>query len=111
VVRQAHDELSPLDLDARATAGHLERELAHRSRALQTPTSLAGGEAARRTLGQQRCFVWSVYRLVDAYATVMITVFWTYANDVVSRAQADRLYAPIGVGGILGGIARRGGHR
>jgi ATP:ADP antiporter, AAA family len=57
------------------------------------------------TLGQQRWFVWSVYCLVDAYATVMITVFWTYANDVVSRAQADRLYAPIGVGGILGGIA------
>jgi hypothetical protein len=28
-------------------------------------------------LGRQRWFVWSVYCLVDAYATVMITVFWT----------------------------------
>jgi AAA family ATP:ADP antiporter len=35
----------------------------------------------------------------------MVTIFWTYTNDVVSRTQADRLYARIGMGGILGGIA------
>jgi AAA family ATP:ADP antiporter len=60
-----------------------------------------GGEA----LGAQRWFVWAVFILVDVYSTVMVTVFWTYTNDVVSRAEADRLYGPIGVGGILGGIA------
>jgi ATP:ADP antiporter, AAA family len=56
-------------------------------------------------LGKQRWFVWSVFCLVDMYATVMVTIFWTYTNDVVARAQADRLYAKIGLGGILGGIA------
>ncbi len=55
-------------------------------------------------LGAQRWFVWAVFILVDVYSTVMVTVFWTYTNDVVSRAEADRLYGPIGVGGILGGI-------
>jgi AAA family ATP:ADP antiporter len=57
------------------------------------------------SLGRQRWFVWSVFYLVDLYAAVMVTLFWTYTNDVVSRAQADRLYAPIGLGGIIGGIA------
>jgi ATP:ADP antiporter, AAA family len=56
-------------------------------------------------LGKQRWFVWSVFCLVDMYAAVMVTIFWTYTNDVVSRARADRLYAPIGLGGILGGVA------
>jgi AAA family ATP:ADP antiporter len=60
-----------------------------------------GGSA----LGAQRWFVWAVFILVDVYSTVMIAIFWTYANDVVSRDEADQLYGPIGVGGIVGGIA------
>jgi AAA family ATP:ADP antiporter len=46
-----------------------------------------------------------VFILVDIYSTVMVTIFWTYTNDVVSHREADRLYGPIGLGGILGGIA------
>jgi ATP/ADP translocase len=60
-----------------------------------------GGEA----LGAQRWFVWAVYILVDVYATVMVGVFWTYANDVVTPTEADALYGPVGLGGILGGVA------
>lgn len=60
-----------------------------------------GGEG----LGAQRWFVWAVFILTDIYATVMVAMFWTYTNDVVSRAEADRLYGPIGIGGILGGMA------
>jgi ATP:ADP antiporter, AAA family len=60
-----------------------------------------GGEA----LGAQRWFVWAVFILVDIYSTVMVAMFWTYTNDVVSRLEADRLYGPIGLGGILGGVA------
>jgi AAA family ATP:ADP antiporter len=60
-----------------------------------------GGEA----LGGQRWFVWAVFILVDIYSTVMVSIFWTYTNDVVSRPEADRIYGPIGVGGILGGVA------
>lgn len=56
-------------------------------------------------LGGQRWFVWAVFILVDIYSTVMVAIFWTYTNDVVSRVEADRLYGPIGIGGILGGIA------
>lgn len=60
-----------------------------------------GGE----TLGAQRWFVWLVFTLVDVYSTVMVTIFWTYTDDVVLREEADRLYGPIGLGGIVGGIA------
>ena len=59
-----------------------------------------GGEA----LGSQRWFVWAVFILVDVYSTVMVGIFWTYTNDVCSRAEADRIYGPIGLGGILGGV-------
>lgn len=59
-----------------------------------------GGEV----LGGQRWFVWSVFIMVDVYSTVMVGIFWTYANDVVSREEADKLYAIVGVGGIVGGI-------
>jgi AAA family ATP:ADP antiporter len=59
-----------------------------------------GGE----TLGGQRWFVWAIFIMVDVYSTVMVGIFWTYANDVVSRQEADRLYGPIGLGGIVGGI-------
>jgi ATP:ADP antiporter, AAA family len=60
-----------------------------------------GGEA----LGAERWFVWAVFMLVEIYSTVMVAMFWTYTNDVVSRSEADRLYGPIGIGGILGGVA------
>jgi AAA family ATP:ADP antiporter len=60
-----------------------------------------GGEE----LGAQRWFVWAVFILVDIYSTVMVSIFWTYTNDVMSRVEADKLYGPIGLGGVLGGIA------
>ena len=54
-------------------------------------------------LAAQRAFVWTLYALVDAYAVVMIELFWTYTNDVVTPEEANRLYGIIGLGGILGG--------
>lgn len=57
------------------------------------------------TLGRTRPFVWSLYALVDAYAVVIVGIFWTYANDVMTREEADASYGPVGLGGILGGIA------
>jgi AAA family ATP:ADP antiporter len=59
-----------------------------------------GGEQ----LGTERWFVWSLFILVDIDSTVMVGVFWTYTNDVMTRDEADRLYGPIGVGGIIGGM-------
>lgn len=60
-----------------------------------------GGEA----LGSERWFVWAAFIGVDVYSTVMVGLFWTYANDVVDREEADLLYGPVGLGGILGGVA------
>jgi len=56
-------------------------------------------------LGRTRPFVWSLYVLVDLYAVVMVGIFWTYANDVMTREEADASYGPVGLGGILGGVA------
>jgi AAA family ATP:ADP antiporter len=56
-------------------------------------------------LAQQRAFVWAVYILVELYAAILIGIFWTYANDVVTAEEANRLYGFIGLGGILGGAA------
>lgn len=57
------------------------------------------------TLGRTRPFVWSLYVLVDVYAVVIVGIFWTYANDVMTREEADASYGPVGLGGILGGVA------
>jgi len=54
-------------------------------------------------IGAERAFVWGVYILVDIYSVVMIEIFWTYTNDIVTSAESNRLYAIIGMGGILGG--------
>src|SRR5581483_2432271 len=56
-------------------------------------------------LGNQRAFVWAVYILVEIYSAIIIGVFWTYTNDVVTNDEANKLYGFIGLGGIVGGIA------
>jgi AAA family ATP:ADP antiporter len=56
-------------------------------------------------LANQRPFIWAIYMLADVYAVVMIELFWTYANDVVTESEAKRIYGLVGLGGILGGIA------
>jgi len=56
-------------------------------------------------LTAQRPFVWAVYILVEIYAVTLIGVFWTYANDVVTSAEANMMYGIVGLGGILGGAA------
>ena len=52
-----------------------------------------------------RTFVWAIYILVELYAVILIGIFWTYANDIVTTTESNRLYGIIGLGGILGGIA------
>jgi AAA family ATP:ADP antiporter len=56
-------------------------------------------------LAGKRAFVWAVYILVEVYAAIIIGIFWTYTNDVVTSDEANKLYGFIGLGGILGGIA------
>ncbi|MBI3298152.1 MAG: hypothetical protein HYZ75_08310 [Elusimicrobia bacterium] len=40
---------------------------------------------------------------VDVYITVMLAVFWSFANDITPPDQARRIYGVVGAGGILGG--------
>lgn len=42
---------------------------------------------------------------VDAFVTIMVTLFFTYLNQIYDPAQAKKSWAYIGCGGILGGIA------
>lgn len=56
-------------------------------------------------LGGQRAFVWAVYILVELYSAILIGIFWTYTNDIVTAEEANKLYGFIGLGGILGGLA------
>jgi len=53
---------------------------------------------------EHRPFVWAVYILVELYSVLMVGVFWTYANDVVTTSESNRLYGIVGLGGILGGM-------
>ncbi|MBI5594944.1 MAG: MFS transporter [Elusimicrobia bacterium] len=40
---------------------------------------------------------------VDIYITVMLAVFWSFANDITPPDQARRIYGVVGTGGIVGG--------
>jgi AAA family ATP:ADP antiporter len=54
----------------------------------------------------ERAFVWAIYVMVELYSVLMIGVFWTYVNDIVTTtSESNRLYGIIGLGGILGGTA------
>ena len=47
--------------------------------------------------------VWTFYVFGDMFATVMVATFFAFLNDSVSPDIAKRLYAPIGLGGLVGG--------
>ncbi|MDJ0764968.1 MAG: Npt1/Npt2 family nucleotide transporter [Myxococcota bacterium] len=41
---------------------------------------------------------------VDAYVTVMVTLFWTYLNDMYASSGARKIYGYVGAGGLIGGV-------
>jgi AAA family ATP:ADP antiporter len=56
------------------------------------------------SLGASRAFVWALYVLIELQSVIVIGVFWTYTNDVVTEDESHRLYGVIGLGGIVGGV-------
>jgi AAA family ATP:ADP antiporter len=40
----------------------------------------------------------------DIWTTVMVAIFWAFANDLNSGGEAERLYGIVGLGGVLGGF-------
>jgi AAA family ATP:ADP antiporter len=60
--------------------------------------------AALLASGGGAATVWSFYLFGDLFSTVMVAGFFAFLADSVSAAQARRLYGPIGVGGVAGGV-------
>ncbi|MBD3239716.1 MAG: hypothetical protein GF331_03960, partial [Chitinivibrionales bacterium] len=48
--------------------------------------------------------VWTFYLLGDLFSTLMVVTFFAFLNDSVSTSRARRLYGPVGLGGVLGGV-------
>jgi len=56
-------------------------------------------------LGSSADWVHYVYFFyVDIFNTVMVALFWSFANDLTPPDQARRIYGFVGAGGITGGI-------
>ncbi len=49
--------------------------------------------------------IWTFYLLGDLEATMMVAAFWAYLTDLSHGPDANRLFGPIGAGGVLGGWA------
>ena len=48
--------------------------------------------------------VWTFYLFGDLYLTILLVTFFSFLNDIVTTEQAKRLYGPIFLGGVLGGV-------
>ena len=48
--------------------------------------------------------VWSFYLFGDLFSTLMVATFFAFLNDSVTPDAAKRLYGPIGLGGVVGGV-------
>jgi AAA family ATP:ADP antiporter len=51
---------------------------------------------------------WAFYLYGDLFSTVMVVTFFAFLNDAVTPDTARRLYGPIGLGGVLGGLLGAG---
>lgn len=52
--------------------------------------------------------VWAFYLYGDLFSTAMVVTFFAFLNDSVTPDTAKRLYGPIGLGGVLGGVIGAG---
>jgi AAA family ATP:ADP antiporter len=48
--------------------------------------------------------VWSFYLFGDLFSTLMVATFFAFLNDSVTPEAAKRLYGPVGLGGVVGGV-------
>ncbi len=53
--------------------------------------------------------VWAFYVYGDLWSTLMVASFFAFLNDSVSPGTARRLYGPIGLGGVVGGVVGASG--
>ncbi|MBD3345138.1 MAG: hypothetical protein GF401_08770 [Chitinivibrionales bacterium] len=48
--------------------------------------------------------VWTFYLVGDLFSTIMVATFFAFLNDSVSPKRAKRIYGPVGLGGVAGGV-------
>ena len=48
--------------------------------------------------------VWSFYLFGYLFSTLMVVTFFAFLNDSVTAEAAKRLYGPVGLGGVTGGV-------
>lgn len=96
-------------LPALAAYAALTRSLRERPRAVLVGVCSGAfilGLAAFAGLGRgTTAAAFAYFLFVDLYVTVMVALFWSLAHETTPPAQARRIYALAGAGGILGGIA------
>ncbi len=67
---------------------------------------LAAAEARLDNLLSPRALAIAGYYIwVNLFGLFMVSLFWSFMNDVFSLSQGRRLYTVIGYGGCIGGIA------
>jgi len=52
-----------------------------------------------------RWVAWGFYLFVDSFITIMLSLFWSFVNDVTSAASAQRGYGMVIFGAQLGGAS------
>jgi AAA family ATP:ADP antiporter len=48
--------------------------------------------------------IWTFYLFGDLFSTLMVATFFSFLNDSVTPDAAKRLYGPVGLGGVAGGV-------
>lgn len=54
--------------------------------------------------GEEGWTPWAYFFYVDIFNSVMVALFWSFANDITAPDDARRTYGFVGAGGILGGV-------
>ena len=84
----------------------LSRRLVRQQLTLAFTVLFVGGFAAYAVLlgDPGAVSVWSFYLYGDLYSTVMVATFFAFLNDAIAPQAARRLYGPILLGGVSGGV-------
>jgi AAA family ATP:ADP antiporter len=54
--------------------------------------------------GEVRWIPYAFFFYVDIFNSVLVALFWSFANDLTTPEEARRTYGVVGAGGIVGGV-------
>jgi len=88
-----------------AVSGIAESEDKNRASTPETPVTKPL-TVKKRELTLFKVLAIGIYYLwVNMFSLMAVSMFWSFMNDVFSLEQSKRLYAIIGYGGLIGGLA------